>query len=118
KGKAKAAPAQVSRFEDAFSGDVADTPAKKPAGRSAKPAPAKDEPGAGGDDEAKGKPEPKASASAPDARAASLLRIGQNLEKSGKAEAALANYRRIAKEFPDTPAAKTAKKRLAALERP
>ena len=117
KGKAKAAPAQVSRFEDAFSGDVADTPAKKPAGRSAKAAPAKDEPGEEGD-EARGKPEPKASASVPDARAASLLRIGQNLEKSGKAEAALTNYRRIVKEYPDTPAAKTAKKRIEALERP
>lgn len=118
KGKAKASPAQVSRFEDAFSGDVADTPAKKPAGRSAKAAPAKDEPGEEDGDEAKDKPEPKASGSSPDARAASLLRVGQNLEKSGKAEAALANYRRIVKEFPDTLAAKTAKKRIAALERP
>src|SRR5262249_44079383 len=44
RGKAKAAPAQVSRFEDAFAGDVADSPSMKAVGRSAKASPAKSEP--------------------------------------------------------------------------
>lgn len=119
KGKGKAAsPKQVSRFEDAFSGDVDDPPAKKPAGRSARAAPAKDESDEEGGDDAKGKPDAKASSSTTAARAASLLRIGQNLEKSGKAAAALANYKRIVKDYPDTPAAKTARTRIEAIGRP
>ena len=44
RGKAKAAPAQVSRFEDAFSGDVADSPSMKPGGRPARATPAKSGP--------------------------------------------------------------------------
>ena len=46
---------------------------------------------------------------------AGLLRIGQNLEKSGKTDAALGSYRRIVKEYPDTPTAKTAAERIKAL---
>ena len=41
-------------------------------------------------------------------RAATTLRIGLNLEKSGKTAAALSYYRRIVKDFPGTPSAKTA----------
>lgn len=121
RGKAKAAaPAQVSRFEDAFSGDVADMPAKKAPGRSARAAPATkdDSDEEAGDRQAKGKPSSKGATSNTAARAASLLRIGQNLEKSGKTDAALANYKRIVKEFADTPAATTAKKRIEALGKP
>ena len=51
----------------------------------------------------------------PYSRAASLLRIGQNLEKSGKPGAAFGYYKRIVKDFADTPAAKTAKQRIKAL---
>jgi hypothetical protein len=47
-------------------------------------------------------------------RAAGLIRIGQNLEKSGKTKGALDTYRRIVKEFPDTPQAKAAAARIAA----
>jgi YHS domain-containing protein len=61
---------------------------------------------------------PKAEATAKDkdeARAASLLRLGQNLEKSGKSAAALPYYQRIMKELPGTAAARTAAARLKAL---
>ena len=57
----------------------------------------------------------KAAADAP-AKAASLLRLGQNLEKTGKNAAALTYYRRIAKLYADTPSAKTADERIKALE--
>lgn len=116
KGKAaQPAPSAVSRFEDAFAGDVAEMPSKKVNGRSAR-APAKPE----SDDEgsAAKKPESKSATSNAAARAASLLRIGQNLEKSGKTEAALANYKRIVKDFAETPAAKTARQRIQAIEKP
>jgi YHS domain-containing protein len=48
-------------------------------------------------------------------RAASLLRQGQALDKAGKSAAALEYYRRIVKEYPDTPAAKTASGRIKTL---
>ncbi len=130
-----AAPARVSRFEDAFAGDVADAPATKAGGRSAKAATASaktskvedasdepteaEHPGSAGKNPSITKKSPsKAAASSPSARAASLLRIAQNLEKSGKTEAALADYKRIAKDFADTPAARTAKQRIKALAKP
>ncbi len=59
----------------------------------------------------------KPATSQPFARAASLLRIGQNLEKSGKPDAALGYYKRIVKDYADTPAAKTAKQRIKVLEK-
>ena len=49
------------------------------------------------------------------ARAASLLKLGQNLEKSGKTAAALGYYRQVVKDFAKTPAAKTAAERVKAL---
>jgi YHS domain-containing protein len=118
RGQAKAGqakPAQVSRFEDAFAGDVADTPAKKSGGRvgSAEGAASADR-----DNPATKEPETKSATASPAARAASLLRIGQNLEKSGKTRAALDDYKRIVKEFAGTPAARTAKQRIEALEKP
>jgi len=48
-------------------------------------------------------------------RAVGLIRIGQNLENSGKTKGALDTYRRIVKEFPDTPQAKEAAGRIAAM---
>ncbi len=123
------APARVSRFEDAFAGDVVDEPAmkgKRPSTRGtskttkadASPDPDTDEaktPGASKSASRKGAEKP--ATSRPNSRAASLLRIGQNLEKSGKPDAALAYYKRIVKEFADTPAAKTAKQRIKALDK-
>ncbi|HWE35190.1 MAG TPA: tetratricopeptide repeat protein [Isosphaeraceae bacterium] len=66
---------------------------------------------------AKEKPKDAAKPKADDkatVRAASLLRQGQALDKAGKAAAALDYYRRIVKDFPDTPAAKTAAGRIKA----
>ncbi len=124
-----AAPARVNRFEDAFSGDVADLPATKAGGRPTRGAPARkeagdaaqpDEPKASNRDQsaATGKNESKAATSTAGNRSASLLRIGQNLERSGKTAAALENYKRIVKDFADTPAATTARQRIKALEKP
>jgi YHS domain-containing protein len=122
---AKPSPAQASRFDDAFSGDVAQKPSMKAGARSAgaakKPAPSDDAAEANSersDSSRARKPEAKSAGSTPAARAASLLRIGRNLEKSGKTDAALANYKRIVKDFANTAAARTAKERIKALERP
>ncbi len=125
-------PARVSRFEDAFAGDVPDAPTIKAGGRSAKAvakaAPTRDGSEKEADDAAskseswsqpaRKKAEPKTAESRAASRAAGLLRIAQNLEKSGKSDAALENYQRIVKEFADTPAARTAKQRIKALEKP
>jgi hypothetical protein len=51
----------------------------------------------------------------PAARAASLLRLGQSLEKSGKSAGALEYYRKVVKDYPGTPQAKTASARIEAL---
>jgi YHS domain-containing protein len=50
-----------------------------------------------------------------EAKAASLLRLGQNLEKTGKAAAALGYYQRVVKEHPATASARTAAQRIKAL---
>ena len=135
--KAKAgqpAPARVRRFDDAFSGDVADSPAMPAGDRSSKAAPKtsrpKAKPAAEADDDTGAAPaagksksatkkgEPKTAASQPAARAARLLRVAQNLEKSGKAAAALEDYKQIVKDYADTPAARTARQRIKAIEKP
>lgn len=53
----------------------------------------------------------------PEARrkAASLLRLGQSLERQGKADGALTFYRRVVAEAPGTPEASTAAARIKAL---
>jgi YHS domain-containing protein len=50
-----------------------------------------------------------------ESRAVSVLRLGQNLEKSGKTASALPYYQRVVKEFPGSAAAKTAAARIKAL---
>ncbi len=52
------------------------------------------------------------------AKAASLLRLAQNLEKSGKRSGALEFYRKVITQYPNTPGAKTASERIKALEKP
>lgn len=114
----QAVPSRVSRFDDAFAGDVVDSPAMK-----AQPtAPASQPSGKGSMADAKPaaptvtkKDGAKSAASQPATRAASLLQIGQNLEKSGKTDAALSSYRRIVAAYPGTPAAQTAAQRIRAL---
>ncbi len=61
-------------------------------------------------------PSGKSSAPNNSAKAASLLRLGQALEKTGKKAGALDYYQRILKEAPDTPEAKVAAERIKALE--
>jgi YHS domain-containing protein len=110
------APSGVSRFDDAFSSDVTTSPST-----------AKKSPAANMTPAASTTPNPaetptikptntKPAASATAARAATLLRLGQNLEKNRNPTAALKYYRQITKDFPTTPAAKTAKDRIKALE--
>ena len=61
---------------------------------------------------------PKAkSATDPSAKAASLLRLAQALDKSGNAKGALGYYRQIVADYGDTPQAKTAAARVKALEK-
>jgi YHS domain-containing protein len=118
----------VSRFEDAFAGDV-DASASKakpvPPGSSATVTKADraDEPTPGGSETAATKASSKKvddrSAAEKDAsRAASLLKLGQNLEKSAKTSVALDYYRKVVKDFAKTPAAKTAAERIRKLEKP
>jgi YHS domain-containing protein len=51
------------------------------------------------------------------AKAATLLRLARTLERSGKTEQALANYRQVVKDYPDSSSAKTAADRIKALEK-
>ncbi len=120
----------MNRREDAFAGDVAETEGKSDI--EAKPGSAADptmKTGARKSPQSTGNADAKSSADSPKAtkkpggtpppknaaRAASLLQIGQNLEKNGGGEAALTYYRRIVKDYPDTPAAKTAGQRIKAI---
>ena len=50
------------------------------------------------------------------AKAATLLRLGRTLERTGKTDQALANYKQVVKDFPKTPSAKTAAERIKELE--
>jgi YHS domain-containing protein len=121
------APSRVSRFEDAFANDVAASDVEARGNSAPKPTrstgPAAQRPPAAvgkpsdSKDAARGaqKADAAKARTKPAARAATLLQLGQNLEKSGKPSAALDYYRRIAKEFPDTPSAKTATQRIKAL---
>ncbi len=63
-----------------------------------------------------GTPPQPAKAVEPSARAASLLKMAQNLEKSKKTTAALGYYRQIAKDFPETPQAKEALEQIKKLD--
>jgi YHS domain-containing protein len=116
-------PARVSRFEDAFAGDVPE-PEAKPAAKMTdkRPAEAPDKtaadpaPGKAAKDD---KPKAKGPAAAERAsRASTWLTMGRNLEKSGRTAAALEYYRRIVKECPGTPSVKAATERIKALSKP
>jgi hypothetical protein len=122
------APSRVSRFDDAFANDVVDsnggeTPSsknspaetsknaeKREATTDSATALAKKQTSAANK---KGADQSVASKKA--ARAATLLKLGQNLEKAGKTTAALGYFRQVAKDFAGTPAAKTAAERIKAL---
>ncbi len=120
---AQSSASSVGRFEDAFAGDVVNSPrpakpasdasskTMTPAASAASARPSTANTSTKKDDD------PSAIAKQ-SSRAASLLKLGQNLERSGKTTAALGYYRRVVKEFEKTQAAKTAAERITALEQP
>jgi hypothetical protein len=125
-------PARVSRREDAFAADVVDseqtqTPPRTQKNESTKSTEKAGKTAASADSaaplekpqskSATNKSAAKSAASKPATRAATLLRLGRNLEKSGKTSAALTYFRQIVKDYPDTPAAKTAAERIKDLEK-
>ncbi len=115
---------RVSRFEDAFAGDS--DPAEGKAGaRMADRAAARADSSSPGADQAEPKakptPKPDAKAQAPDklaAKAATALRLAQNLEKSGKSAAALKFYKQLVKDYPGTTSARVASQRVKVIETP
>ncbi len=118
----QARPARVSRFEDAFAGDVPETGPKPAAKMTEKRAAEASSTTADAAPEKTAKDE-KAKAKVPTAaqlatRAATWLSMARNLEKSGKTAAALGYYRRIVKECPGTPSVKAANDRIKALSKP
>lgn len=123
KSASKPASSGVGRFEDAFAGDVIDTPRpQKPGGSGSTRSMQKTESTTSSSPsttKTSGKKDDDAPAIARQvSRAASLLKLGQNLERAGKTSAALGYYRRVVKEFEKTPAAKTAAERIKALDQP
>jgi hypothetical protein len=58
---------------------------------------------------------PNATTEAKESKAASLLRMGQGLERSKKSAAALGYYRQVVRDFPDSDEARTAAGRIGAL---
>jgi YHS domain-containing protein len=64
---------------------------------------------------AKDEPAPKPAPGATAAKATSLLRFGQTLERSGNTAGALGYYRQLVKDYPDTEQAKAATERIKAL---
>ena len=130
-GKPRSAATPKARGrDDAFARDVVSptessrptkTMKKNPAASTAKKAQAESD---DAETAAKSKDEPtpkkdsaKTPPAKPAARAATLLRLGRTLERAGKTEQALSNYRQIVKNFPDTPSAKTAAERIKELEK-
>jgi YHS domain-containing protein len=108
-GAGKVASSPINKDDGAFDGLV-DEPRKSSPAAAKAASPGSEVPKPAPDAEA-GKAQPPD----PAARAAALLRIGQNLEKTKKSSAALTYYRQVVKTYPDTPAAKTAAERIKAL---
>jgi YHS domain-containing protein len=127
-GTGQAAAKGVSRFEDAFAGDVDESATKtEPASAGSKKTTTKAGPTVESTPDGSANSTPKAGSKKVDdpraadkeaSRAASLLKLGKNLEKSGKTSAALDYYRRVVKDFAKAPAAKTAAARIKELEKP
>jgi hypothetical protein len=113
---------RVSRFEDAFSGDVDEGEAKpKAAMKEGKEKASSSDPAEPGASKRGQDAKPATKAGQPEKaanRAATALRLAQNLEKSGKSAAALKSYKQILKDHPGTPQARTATERIKAIEAP
>jgi hypothetical protein len=123
-GKAKSgqfAKSGVGRFEDAFANDVVESPSPaKPGPEGSSKVMTKAQPATDSNTSSQRtnstKEFERAALAKQVSRAASLLKLGQNLEKAGKTTAALDYYRRVVKDFAKTPAAKTAAERIKAIE--
>ena len=103
----KPASASVGKDDDSFDGLV-DDPSPK-----ARPMPRSSRPGAKAKADGPGQaPSPAPGPGKDAARAASLLRLGQNLDKQGKTAAARSYYQQVVKGYADTPEARTAAARL------
>jgi len=117
--KAKPAAARAVGPDDGAFDGLVDEP-KKPAKPAAKAAAKPPKPDAAETATADPEPASKKSASSPRAddaaRAASLLRSAQSLDKLGKTEAALDYYRQIVAKYPGSTQAKTAAARIKAIE--
>ncbi len=131
KPKSAATPTKVRGRDDAFAGDVVESalsprPAAKatknespPDGKMAKADADDTEPTGAAKAKDKAAPKkdtPKTVAAKAAARAATLVRLGRSLERAGKTDQALANYREVVKDFASTPSAKTAAERIKELE--
>ena len=120
------APSGVGRFEDAFANDVVESPTeRKSAAEGSSKTMTKAQPAADSKRADSSTSTTKAiskqegdlaSVTKQASRAASLLKLGQNLEKAGKTSAALGYYRRVVKDFAKTAAAKSAAERIKALD--
>ena len=108
-GKSVAKPASTGKDDGSFDGltDGPKTAAKTSAKMKASPVKTEEIP--------KEKSEAPKVADA-SAKASSLLKLGQNLEKSGKPSSALGYYRQVLKMYPDSSSAKTASERIKAIE--
>jgi YHS domain-containing protein len=110
-------PSRVSRFEDAFSGDVDPAEAKSKTKMADRPSTEGNDAAPAAGEKAGSKPDAKAQAADKlAARAATALRLAQNLEKTGKSAAALKSYKQIIKDYPKTAPARTAAERIKAIE--
>jgi YHS domain-containing protein len=137
KSSSGSAPRRKRGRDDAFAGDVdesSESPrlAAKPkkadsphSGKAAKADEAEDAPSESAKSKEKSEPKKekdkdkdaaKTPAAKSAARAATLLRLGRTLERAGKTDQALANYREIVKDYSDTPSAKTAAERIKGIE--
>jgi YHS domain-containing protein len=124
---------RVNRFDDAFADDVVtSTPSDTSSSQSpgARGASSKNSPKPKGTAEGSAPQAKKQAVNRPDpggdrsagskkaSRASTLLKLGQSLEKAGNTTAALGYFRQVVKDFPGTPAAKTAAERIKAIEAP
>ncbi len=114
---------RVSGFEDAFAGDTGSVESRDKREMKERSATAATDSASSAREtinpSAKAGPKPDANAQAPDRlapRAATALRLAQNLEKTGKSAAALKAYKQIVKDYPKTATARVAAERIKAIE--
>ncbi|MFO0893214.1 MAG: hypothetical protein U0790_29255 [Isosphaeraceae bacterium] len=111
---------KVNRFEDAFAEDVPDgapgSPAASQPSTEARQDAAAGAPRPRTDGDAGPTPPRRQGGRGTSARAATALRLAENLEKSGSRSAALNSYRNLLRDFPGSPQARKAAELIRALE--